>query len=380
MLDAARDEADLLDEALERSSQATYELTHGLHLQLGADCGCGLVQPGEQVLSASSAAVGMLSAEGAHPLGSEPRGRLRSRVALDEGQRDRRVDVGEDGCRARPERLQEAAQLVGQLHPRRHQIVASSYQGAQGEDLVALRSKRLEAVAVGAQQIGEYVGIGRVALAAVASVTRTARLDGIGVDRNHLEAGLDHRIDQEARGSLDGYRRRAQAPKAPLQLGQAACIVGDLHALDDGAVNVDDAHRVRSAGPVQPGKVTAHRQAPASCGMTRRAGSPRGSLTDRRSWLLLNNTAALHPVARLGLPAPRGLRVSCGPSSGQRTRQSPRGHGSRCEPSARLSNSSSRRVHHGLPTAPIARFVASADRSPPWTTLRRIVMSRKVVQ
>jgi len=28
---------------------------------------------------------------------------------------------------------------------------------------------------------------------------------------------------------------------------------------------------------------------------------------------------------------------------------------------------------HGLPTAAVGRFVASADRPPPWTTLRRSV-------
>jgi hypothetical protein len=30
-----------------------------------------------------------------------------------------------------------------------------------------------------------------------------------------------------------------------------------------------------------------------------------------------------------------------------------------------------RRVEHGLPTAAVGRFVASADRPPPWTTLHR---------
>ena len=47
---------------------------------------------------------------------------------------------------------------------------------------------------------------------------------------------------------------------------------------------------------------------------------------DRRSWL---HTLSLRPVARLGLSARRGLRVSCGPSNGPRAGQSPRRHGQR---------------------------------------------------
>src|SRR5262249_34003630 len=47
----------------------------------------------------------------------------------------------------------------------------------------------------------------------------------------------------------------------------------------------------------QSGEVSSHGQAPASWVMTCRAGSPRGSLTDRRSWL---RTLALHPVSPSG--------------------------------------------------------------------------------
>jgi len=41
-----------------------------------------------------------------------------------------------------------------------------------------------------------------------------------------------------------------------------------------------------------------------------------------------------------------------------------------------------RRVEHGLPTAALGRFVASADRPPPWTTLHYLLLNidRRVVQ
>src|SRR6266568_3065465 len=151
---------------------------------------------------------------------------------------------------------------------------------------------------------------------------------------------------------------------AAAQLSEASGIVGDLEVFANGALLVDDAYRVSLAGPIQPGEESAHGQSPASCGMTLRAGSPRGTLTDRRSWL---STLALHPVARLGLPAPRGLRVSCGPSSGQRHWQSPREHGSRITPSApnlrrvKAAAHHNPAIEHGLPTG----CFAAVGNSPP---------------
>jgi len=67
--------------------------------------------------------------------------------------------------------------------------------------------------------------------------------------------------------------------------------------------------------------------------MTARVGRRGGTLINRRSsWVGL----ALHPVARRGLPAPRVLLVSCGPSQGKQKWQSLRGHGSRFTPSVIL--------------------------------------------
>ena len=317
-------------------------------------------------------------------LGPDQAGALRGGVAFDEGERDRRVHLGEDCRGAGPERFEQAAELVGELHAGGHQVVAAAHQRAQRADLVALRGERLEAVAVGAQQVGEQVGVGGVALGAVAAVARASGLDGVGVDGHDGEACFDQRIDDESGGPFDRNRRALPVAQATLQLGQTGGIVGDVEALAHAALAVDHAHRVGAAGPVQPGEECAHGQTPASCGMTCRAGSPRGSLTDWRSWL---RTLALHPVARLGLPAPRGLRVSHGPSSGQRTGQSPRGHGSRNTPSARQSRRvkiaarRGRSAGHGLPTGCFAvvdnapRGVRGASRvvhnHARWTTLRR---------
>ena len=267
--------------------------------------------------------------------------------------------------------VEQAAQLIGQLNTGGHQIVTAADEGTQGADLVALGRQGLEAMSVGAQQVGQQVSIGSIALGAVATIAWACGLDRVGMDGEDGEAGFHQRIDDEARRTLDGNGRRAGGDQVTPQFGQTAGGVIDVESLMDGSLRVNDANGVGLAGPVQPGEESSHGQSPINCGKTCRAGSPCGSLTDWRSWLC---TLALHPVARLGLPAPRRLRVSCGPSSGQRAWQSPRGHGSRNQPSARqqrpVKDWIGSGVKHGLPTAAVGRFVASADRPPPWITLR----------
>ena len=189
-------------------------------------------------------------------------------------------------------------------------------------------------------------------------------------------AGLHQCVDDQARRPLDGdAHTRAEAGQAPHQLGQTLAVVSDLEALTHGASGVDDAHRVRLHGPVQAGEeFAAHRQTPGGCGMTAGVGRRGGKLIN---WRSSGSGVALHPVARRGLPAPRGLLVSWGPSTGKQRGQSPRGHGSRSIPSivllsrVKTAHCELSRAEHGLPTAAVGRFVASAARPPPWTTLHR---------
>ena len=81
-------------------------------------------------------------------------------------------------------------------------------------DRVGLRRQRAPAMAVGAQQVGQQVGVAGIALGAVAAVARAAGLDGVGMDREDLMACLDQGIDDQARGPLDGdaHALRRSAP------------------------------------------------------------------------------------------------------------------------------------------------------------------------
>ena len=58
-----------------------------------------------------------------------------------------------------------------------NQVVAAAHQAAQGLDGVGLRRERAQAVAVGAQDVGQDEGVARVALGGDGAVARPAGLD-----------------------------------------------------------------------------------------------------------------------------------------------------------------------------------------------------------
>ena len=88
---------------------------------------------------------------------------------------------------AGPEALQQGAQLVGQGDAGADQVVAAAHQAAQGLDRVGLGRERAQAMAVGAQDVGQDEGVAGVALGADGPVAGPAGLDHVGMDR-----GDDH--------------------------------------------------------------------------------------------------------------------------------------------------------------------------------------------
>ena len=234
-----------------------------------------------------------------------------------EGKGDRAVDIGEDRGRAGPEALEQAAELVGEADTGGDQVVAAAHQRAQRPDLLGDRGERCEAVAVGAQDVGEHVGVARIAFAAGGTVARAARLHDVGMDRHHRMAGGDQGLDEEAGRPLDGDRqlgRRREAPQPREQVGKAGGIVSDLQARHDAARAVEHADGVAGRAPVEAGEKGHGRDLRVRVTLTR-AGRSCGSLIDRRScW----QASARHPVVRPVLPAPAARRVSHGPSKGER--------------------------------------------------------------
>ena len=100
---------------------------------------------------------------------------------------------------------------MGQGDLRADQVVAAAHQAAQGFDGVGLGRERAQAVAVGAQDVGQDEGVARVTLGGDGAVAGPAGLERVGMDRGDEEARLDQGIDQQAGWSLDRDRDLGRA-------------------------------------------------------------------------------------------------------------------------------------------------------------------------
>ncbi len=205
---------DLGDDRLQGCDQAHDHGAAGLGLQLpGAPGGRGS-HPLQQLLGGAPARVAVAGEEAGKALGAETPGVGRAGAALQESERDRGVDVGEDE-RPGPEGLQLGAQLVGELHPHPDQVLAGAGQRLQRLGLVAVGHERPEAVGVGARQLGQDVGVEAIGLAVGDGEARPRGLDLVGVDRQDLDPGGEQPLDQDPVGPLDRHPGDAR----PRELG-----------------------------------------------------------------------------------------------------------------------------------------------------------------
>src|SRR3978361_982515 len=135
------------------------------------------------------------------------------------------------------------------------------------------------------------------------------------MDRDHLVAGGEQGIDNQAGWPLDSDRQfgwRCDALKPGQHVSQPSRIVAHIKAGHNASGPVDDTGGMACTTPVQA-CVKWHVLISLGCGRLTQAGRSRGSLTDRRSgWPAL----ALHPVVRRYLPAPAVRLISVGPPSG----------------------------------------------------------------
>jgi hypothetical protein len=229
---------------------------------------------------------------------------------------------------AGPEAFELAAELVGQRDAGRHQVVAAAGERAQAPDRVGGGRERPEAVAVGAQKVGEQIGVAAVVLGAGGAVARARGLHHVRVNRHHRVAGLDQHVDDQPRRPLDRDRQSRgirEARQTPDEDAQPFGVVSRLEAFDDGAgLPVDDADGVNRAAPVQSCNES-HIQVPLVGVTFDPVGRTCGKLIIRRS-----GTAPLghQPVARRILPAPAARQVSSGPFAGEPRRPSRRATGS----------------------------------------------------
>ncbi len=241
--------------------------------------------------------------EGGHALLAKSRGRGRSRVALEELERNGRVDLEEDGSSARPELFEQIPQLVGQRDALCDQVVAQPDEPAQRLGFVGERREHTEAMAIGAQYVGEQVRITRIGLPLSRRVAGPRCLDRIRMDRHDGEATLDQRIDDDARRSLDRDAqlvRPRQLLQSRRQLRHAGRAVLHGEARYHGPFLVDDADGVLTTCPIQTHEVPHGR-------------SSRRTSTDARGAYrtLIERHSATRTSGRnilLSVKAPRALR------------------------------------------------------------------------
>src|SRR5437660_6211451 len=217
----------------EHRDESADEFTARLGLRLAGQARGRAAQTGEQVGRRAAATVGVLPEELDQALFAEAGRAVRRGVAGKEREGDRRVDVGKDFRRAGPEALEERAKLVGERDALGDEIVPAAHEGAQRARVIGGRAQGSEAMAVRAEQIGEDERIAGVTLAAGGGVARATGLEGVGVDRHHLEPGLEEGVDEHARGPFEGD---ADEP-APAKATQVAEELGEaLGGMWDGAL------------------------------------------------------------------------------------------------------------------------------------------------
>jgi hypothetical protein len=282
--------------------------------EFAADGGRGGPEPVEEIVDRSPAAIGVAGQEGLQSLGAQPAGVGWGGVALEEGQRDRAVDVGEDRGGAGPEAVEVGAQLVGQRDAGVDEVFAGAHERAQRRGLVARRGQRGEAVMVGAGQLAEHHAVERVGLAGGGTEAIAGGLDLVGMDRHNGDAGGEQPADEQPVGAFDRHPLDTTGDQLVDERADAPLVVGEA-ALQQRltAVAVGDPDVMPLTGPVDP----------ADC-----AHAPASSLevlfnrADQEvPWRVLigRPSAGRRPVAALGASHRQEGQVSRGPSDRQAT-------------------------------------------------------------
>ena len=135
--DLALELADALDQRAQRGGQREHDPAPGFALEFAGAALGRAAQAGHQLDRLRAARVGVAGQERLQALGAEAAGVGGAGVALEERERDRRVDLGEQTGRAGPEALQLGAQLVGQRDARLDQVLAGARERPDRLGLVA---------------------------------------------------------------------------------------------------------------------------------------------------------------------------------------------------------------------------------------------------
>ena len=214
------------------------------------------MQATQQLARGLAAAVAVAREELCHALFTEAAGRGGRRVALQERERDRAVDLREHARSAGPEALQLGAQLVRERDPRADEVLAGARERPQRLGLIAVGHQDPVAVAVGPRELGQHEAVKAVALATRRGEPGSHRGDLVGVDRDHPQVRVQQPLDQQPVRALDRDQLDPQVQQAAAQRGDPTLVMPIAAALHDPPVLVDHAARMLLAGPINASKTT----------------------------------------------------------------------------------------------------------------------------
>ena len=212
--------------------QVIEQLGRGAGVRAGV---AGGVQPGGQALL------------------RQPAGVARGREAGQERQGDLAVELVEQPDHARVGQLQVRAELVVRGDPGLDQVGAGADQHPQAHGGVGVGGQRGEPAAVGAQDVGEQVGVEAVVLVPGGAVAGAQGGDLSAGDDEHGQAGVEQGRHDRAVAAFDRDPADLVAVQHGDQLGQPGRGVRDGKPLDRGAGVVDDADGVFGPRPVHSG-------------------------------------------------------------------------------------------------------------------------------
>jgi len=172
--------------------------------------------------------------------------------AAQEGQADRRVELAEQASRPGERGQQMSAQLVAHRDPVADQVLAGPAGLPQRDGGGAVWDQRPQPGPVGAQHVGEHVGVEPVILVTRRPIPRPQVLHLPRSDHHHRHPRRQQGIHDRPIAALDRYLGHPRPGQPRHQGPQPRRGVLRAEPADDRTGGIDDTHGVVSAGPVDP--------------------------------------------------------------------------------------------------------------------------------
>jgi hypothetical protein len=205
-----------------------------------------------------------------------------SRIGLEEKEGDLGLDVAEEVEGLRVVAQEDGLEAVGVGDDSFGEGVDEIEFGLHFLDEVAVGLPGGEAMAVGAEEVGDEEGIGGVVVGAGGAEAAAAGADDAGRDDEDLIVAGEQEVDEEGVGSLESdetiRRRRIQLGDLAFQLGETLGGVREGESRGRSAVFIDDTSVVNIFGPINTDQgvhrippVTTHRWTRDSACLLRRS-------------------------------------------------------------------------------------------------------------